>query len=174
VRGVGPPWTSHQSLLTLPSFPAFARGEHLAGFLQPFSSRLWFLGASDPIEKFFLVRVSQSGKGGLRRLVLAKRAFRSSGIAIVRGVASSSITTATVPPAPALAPFCSSLFTIMECVPSPSGINEFRNGNPLMVPVTETRALLPNAFCTSNGIRRNVQAFPGPLPCSFTSSFCFI
>src|SRR5260221_14755300 len=43
--GVGPPRTSHQSLLTLPSFPPFARGAHLDGFLHAFSSRLWFLGA---------------------------------------------------------------------------------------------------------------------------------
>jgi hypothetical protein len=73
--GVGPPWTNYQSLLTLPSLPLFAGGEHLDGFLEAVSSRLWFLGASDPIEKFLFVRVSQFGEGSFCRLMLGQESF---------------------------------------------------------------------------------------------------
>jgi hypothetical protein len=72
---IGPPWTSHLSFLKLPSLPHFARGEHLDGFLEAFSSRLWFLSASDPIEKFLFVRVSQFGEGSLCPLMLGQESF---------------------------------------------------------------------------------------------------
>jgi hypothetical protein len=70
---------------------------------------------------------------------------------MVRALASSSIVTVTVSPVSALAPSRVALFNIMKWLPEPSGKMDERNANRLTVPLTATRALLPNSCSTLNG-----------------------
>jgi len=122
----------------------------------------------------FLREGERCSKNCLAAGAFASAALSSWGSATVRSFLSTSITTATTSPLDASAPFCSSLPTIIEWLPSPSGIREFLKGWPFIVPDTGTRALLPKTRSTLNGIGRNVHAPEGPRPTNRALNVCFM